>query len=674
VQSPDDRHVDRRVDDQPAEPIPPPTIPNPSPSPTSVNLESDPDRLDDGDDGDDDSRAMGKAKVPSRTEALFKLAEAATYFHTPEKKAYAIIKVPVPGSPGDLRFEHHPVRSKDFKQWLNCHHFQTQGTGTSKEAMENVLNTLEARANFAGAEEAIHIRVAGAEGPEGSTYYLDLKDDFGRAVRITAQGWEVVNDLPVRFRRTNSMQSLPIPERGGSIEDLRPFVNVRSDSDEDWHLLVAVICTYFRSTGPYPVLALQGEQGSAKSTTARVVSRLVDPTGFLRSSPRDGHDLAIAANNSWVVTFDNLSGLSLWLSDALCRLATGGAFATREKYSDDEETIFKAERPIVLNGIDNIAERPDLVSRSVVLNLPRIDGTMRRTEGAFWKQFDAAAPKILGAFLDALSGALALLPGVLLEHSPRMADFAHFGEALGRFLGWGEGTFSDDFDQNQDTANVSALDACPVASTIRKLLDGQPEWMGTATQLLGSLGKLADESTTRSKDWPMKPNLLSNKLTRIAPALRADGIEVTNGTTGKQRSITIRRITLEFKGESSSTSSTPASNEGKAVEVNGLRHDDPQDEESSATVVDIPSSASGSGSIEERGPRDGDSNDGDDVSKPTADGQSPSTVEDAPSSADDPRDNEEDDPWGEDENPVLPLRMDFESYMSRHHKRSERAG
>src|SRR5262249_18831070 len=150
----------------------------------------------------------------------------------------------------------------------------------------------------------------------------------------------------------------------------------------------------------------QGEQGSAKSTTTRVAAALIDPCSLLRSMSRDEHSLAIAANKSWVVTIDNLSGLPPWMSDALCRLATGGGFAQRTKYSDDDETIFRATRPIVLNGIDDIAERPDLLDRAIVLNLPRITTDQRRTEQEFWGLFAAAAPKILGALLDAVSGGL----------------------------------------------------------------------------------------------------------------------------------------------------------------------------------------------------------------------------------------------------------------------------
>src|SRR5262249_20593555 len=154
-------------------------------------------------------------------------------------------------------------------------------------------------------------------------------------------------------------------------------------------------------TGPYAVLILTGEQGAAKSTMARLLRWLIDPNAApLRSQPRDGRDLVIAARNSWVLAFDNLSYLPIWLSDCLCRLATGGGFATRELYTDADEVIFDSQRWVILTSIEDVASRGDLLDRAVILRLPAIPEEKRRTEAAFWVAADAARPAILGALLD----------------------------------------------------------------------------------------------------------------------------------------------------------------------------------------------------------------------------------------------------------------------------------
>src|SRR5262249_45420596 len=154
---------------------------------------------------------------------------------------------------------------------------------------------------------------------------------------------------------------------------------------EDWYLLVAWMLAALRPQGPYPLLCLHGEQGSAKSTLARLLRASIDPNAAnLRSDPREGRDVMIAATNGWVIALDNLSSLQPWLSDCLCRLATGGGYATRELYSDNEEFILDAQRPVVLTSIEDLASRGDLLDRAIVETLPAIPEERRRPEKELW--------------------------------------------------------------------------------------------------------------------------------------------------------------------------------------------------------------------------------------------------------------------------------------------------
>lgn len=125
----------------------------------------------------------------------------------------------------------------------------------------------------------------------------------------------------MRFRRTKSMLPLPAPERGGSLDLLRRLVNI---DEADWPLVVAWLVGALRPRGPYPTLALFATQGAGKTFTAKCLRALIDPnTSPLRCEPRDKQDLAIMANASWCVAYDNLSHLPAWLSDATCRLCGG---------------------------------------------------------------------------------------------------------------------------------------------------------------------------------------------------------------------------------------------------------------------------------------------------------------------------------------------------------------
>mgnify|MGYP001567769299 FL=1 len=195
--------------------------------------------------------------------------------------------------------------------------------------------------------------------------------------------------------------------------------------------MVAWLVAAFRPIGPYPVLDIEGEQGSAKSTTGRVLRALVDPNkADLRTVPRDERDLMIAAHNGWVVAYDNLSGIPLWLSDALCRLSTGGGFSTRELYTDTEEILIDVQRPIIINGIDAMIERGDLQDRTIPLVLPQIPSDRRRDEKEFWREFEAARPRLLGAVLDIVSVALGRVDSVRLARSPRMEAAQHVTERV----------------------------------------------------------------------------------------------------------------------------------------------------------------------------------------------------------------------------------------------------
>lgn len=450
----------------------------------------------------------------SQAEILIRLAEKAELWHAPDATAYATVPV------GDHR-ETHAVRRTRFRQLLVREFYQDQGKPPAREALQSVLELLEARARYDGPEETAWIRTAEYE----SAIYLDLCDDSWRAVEITYFGWRVVRDPPVRFRRAPGMRPLPEPQAGGSIDLLREFVNV--ESQDDYLLLVACLIAALRPRGPYPVLGLQGEQGSAKSTTARVFRGSVDPSSApLRAMPREERDLHIAANNGWVIAFDNVSRLQPWVSDALCRLATGAGFSTRELYSNQDEIIFDAMRPIILNGIEDQAERDDLRDRAVILTLPPIDDKHRRDEDSFWMEFGEARPRILGALLRGLSSALLRWPMIDLERKPRMADFARWVTAAEQGLGWSQGTFLAAYQDNRQASVEAFFDGADFAAAIRDLIDHQGEFIGTAGELLHALNERNGDRAERPVTWPKSARGASGQVRRAAPALRGVGIEV----------------------------------------------------------------------------------------------------------------------------------------------------
>jgi hypothetical protein len=250
----------------------------------------------------------------------------------------------------------------------------------------------------------------------------------------------------------------------------------------------------------------------------------------------------VTAANGWVLAYDNLSTLPNWLSDSLCRLATGGAFATRALYSNEERNVIYAERPIILSGIDEFVKRGDLADRGVFLHLPVIPDGNRRGDEEFWGSFRELQPRILGGLLDAVAGGLRELPSVKLTAMPRMADFARFGEAVGRGLGWAPETLLAAYRDNRQEATLSTLEDSILANVLLKMLEncwGVVDWEATAAEMLTKLTLNQDKSTAKSPKWPKTPKALSDELRRIAPTLAENGLYVFFKRTMRGRMITL---------------------------------------------------------------------------------------------------------------------------------------
>jgi DNA polymerase-1 len=297
------------------------------------------------------------------------------------------------------------------------------------------------------------------------------------------------------------------------------------------------------------------------------VQALVDPNvGQLRCEPKEPRDLMIAAGNSWLVCYDNLSHLPPWLSDALCRLATGGGFGTRQLYTDDEEVLFNAQRPAVLTSIEDVVTAGDLLDRSLALQLEPVPKEKRQTEAALWAAFEEARPKILGALLDLVAAGLRTLPALRLRQLPRMADFAVWAEACLRGAGYPAGAFLKAYEANRGDVNVLALEASPVAGVLLKALQAEPEgaYEGEAAALLTWLDGHAGDALKKQKGWPTRPHVLSGQLRRMAPTLRRAGVEVTFTREGHSRRRVIRLKRDEKGGDRASAASAAGEESGQA--------------------------------------------------------------------------------------------------------------
>jgi len=461
------------------------------------------------------------------TNNLAVLGAPVSLFHTASGVAYA-----------DLEIDHHretwPIRSKQFRGWLRRQHYERTGEAMGLATIRAILDLLEARAQFDAPERAIHLRVAQHE----DRIYLDLADHRWQAVEVRPDGWRIVAHPPVRFRRAPGMLPLPTPERGGSIEALTSFLNITTRDDQV--LTVSWLLGALQSSGPFPLLAIAGEQGSAKTFLSKILRALVDPNlAPVRALPREERDLMIAAQNGHVLAFDNLSSLPIWVSDALCRLASGGSFALRRLHTDADEMLFAAARPIILNGIEDFVTRQDLADRAIFLTMGSLRADQRRPEAELWRQFELARPLVLGALLDAVAHGLRVRDRVQLPRLPRMADFAKWVTACEIAL-WSPGTFLIAYGANRRRAIEDVVDADPVAACVRRIMARQTRWVGTASDLLNATVGNGQHHTVKLADWPKNPRALAGRLRRSQTFLRTLGIEIAFRREGREGNRVIR--------------------------------------------------------------------------------------------------------------------------------------
>ncbi|MGE5483624.1 MAG: hypothetical protein ACM3X4_01250 [Ignavibacteriales bacterium] len=462
----------------------------------------------------------------SQADLLASMGRTAELWCTPENEAFATVMV------GNHR-ENLALRGSAFKNWLVRRYFEAEGKVPASQAVQSALDVLEGEAVFIGEKHPVFVRVARYR----ERVYLDLADDEWRAIEIDADGWRIVENPPVRFRRAVGMLPLPDPVDGGSPELLREYVNVPDDAS--FLLLVSWIVGALNPAGPYPILVLQAEQGTGKSFAARIIRSLIDPNvTWHRAPPQKIQDLMISARNGWIVSFDNLSGLPNRLSDALCRLATGGGFSTRQLYTDADEVLVQVQRPIILNGIDDIASRPDLRDRAIVLTLPSIADTKRRAESRLLADFGRDHPALLGAFCNAVVFALCYLERVNLLRHPRMADFARWVVAAEPALPWAHGEFLKAYEANrQESAEVGVADDPLAQEVIRLAQTGG--WTGTATELVDSLSLMDEWNTSTSRSLPRSPQAMGDALRRLAPDLRRLGTSIKFSRQAHKRLISI---------------------------------------------------------------------------------------------------------------------------------------
>lgn len=446
----------------------------------------------------------------SQASMLVEFVQArADLLHDDDKNVYAIDR----GTREVRRID-----GRAFRDYLSASFYRAEGIAPRDQAIREALGTLAGIGRYHGERATVHLRAAGVSG----NYCLDLAEPGrSRAIRVGAGAWSIEDRPAVLFHRTDAMQPLPAPVRGGSIDQLWSIVNVTPSCRL---LVIAWLIECLRPDTPFPMLELIGEQGSAKSTTQAALRRLIDPNSCdLRGAPKSAEDIFVGAGVNWLASYENVSHLPAPMQDALCVLATGGGFAKRRLYSDADEAVISVKRPVVLNGISAAVTAQDLIDRTVSVETPVIE--LRQEVTDLWREFEAERPRILGALLDIAAAALRVLPDIHLapEDRPRLAEFARLGMAVAVAVGEPPHAFMAQFNASRQESIGRTIDASPVASAVLDWFEQNPN--GRAGPVKTLLAEIEQFKPAGTDAWPRSAKGFADALRRAAPALRQLGVE-----------------------------------------------------------------------------------------------------------------------------------------------------
>jgi hypothetical protein len=479
-----------------------------------------------------------------------------------EKEVEKLVKQPLLSSnlqvsSRNYRFINRPISTKveGFNAWTSLLFWKAEGKAIGSEARSSATSILIGLASE-GKKYKLFNRVAPAE---NGGIWLDMTDNSGRAIKVAATGWEVVNNPPIIFRRSLHQQPILMPakmsltEARQNINLVFKYLNLKNDDDKLMYICYIVSCLYPEI--PHPIPIISGPQGSAKSWFLRITRRLIDPSiNELLTVAKDEDTTALQLYQNYCAYYDNISYFPTWLSDLMCKAVTGAAITKRKLYTDDEEIIWQFLRCLAINGINIPAKNGDLFQRSIPFEMAVIPDDERKLEAQIIADFDNDKSVILGAILTLLAEAIRILPKINVV-SPRMADFNRCGCAIAEALGKTKEDFQKVYKRKMDLQTEETINADPVASAFYDFCQYHfskiqavgktpvKNWNGKPSQLFKEFMEFVySEGIKTDKFFPTAPNAFMRRINRAKISLLELGYEVvTERDETAQRKVSIRK-------------------------------------------------------------------------------------------------------------------------------------
>lgn len=480
----------------------------------------------------------GKKKKPSRL--LIEMGRLNHLFHDANDNGFIVAEIK------GAKYTYY-IKSNDFVDYLLRLHYFSTDEGISDNAIKTAQGALNSQAKFDSPLEETGIRVVNQD----SYTLIDICDEARRVLKVDETGVNYIKDSPVNFLKMKGMKPLPEYIESQDIKEgimlLRKYL---PDSEEAFSLIFAFLCCSLAGTTTQPILVIQGPEGCEKSTITRVCRSFYDDSSTPLRSPSGGlENLINDAENSYGMTLDNLSYIDIKLSNMLCKFATGIGFTKRQLWTDNGIHLINLKRPVIINGITYLGTQPDFISRAFIVDLPTMPPSERRSDEAFWADFEKDKPAIFSALLGALVSGYQHKKDIEVDYKTRLLGETEWVTACERNLGM-EGNFIKAYKANHERANQNNIDSCPIGNAIQIFMSTRNEYIGTTTDLLKALTNNTDLSQTQSREWPKTLKKLTSMVKKQESSLEKIGINITKDDFDKREYVIVNTKFKQEKGAS----------------------------------------------------------------------------------------------------------------------------
>ncbi len=486
--------------------------------------------------------AITKKKKPGIVETLvsFGMNNITSFFK--DQIGTQFVRFPV-----NNHLEHWPSASKQFRVWLQGLYFKAENKSAYSEAMQQTIITLETIAEHDDTIEnntiTLHNRICEYD----NAIWYDLSNEQWQAVKITKDGWDIIDKPPPLFRRRPHQKPQVHPKPNGDLSKLDPFLEGIEDPKHK-KIVILWLISCFIPEFPHPILVPYGDQGSGKTTLTKNCKAITDPS-LIETLGRVGkvEELVQVLSHHWMLSFDNLSSLSKDIQDILCGAVTKSNFSKRRLFTDDEDIIISIHNCLIISGINYPATAPDLLDRCILIKLKRFSNDKNNKKNVDLAQnFQSVLPDIFGGIFDIVSKAMRIKNKIKLNSFPRMLDFAEWGCAIAENMdGWNAKTFMEVYQKNITARNLETIAAHPISNALMKFMEDRDEWEGTAQELFDELDQIVPEKERKTKIWPKVAHVFTRQLNILKVNLNEAGIKIKTKKTRSGRVISIVKKEVE---------------------------------------------------------------------------------------------------------------------------------